>query len=55
MYFQKVMTKKTKKTLLYVGLAACHPLTKKAGSGTIRQWYVSADPEPSQNGTDTQQ
>jgi hypothetical protein len=37
-------------------LTSCQPLTKKAGSGSISQWYGSADPDPdpSENVTDPQ-
>jgi hypothetical protein len=30
----------------YFLLASCQPLTKKAGTGSVRQWYGSAHPDP---------
>jgi hypothetical protein len=33
-------------------LASCQSQTKKAGSGSVSQWYGSADPDPYQNVTD---
>jgi hypothetical protein len=27
-------------------LASCQPLIRKAGSGSVRQWYGSSDPDP---------
>jgi hypothetical protein len=32
-------------------LVSCQPLTKNAGSRSVRQWYGSADPDPYQNVT----
>ncbi len=47
MYFQKVISRKT-----YCFLTFCQPLTKKAGSGSVSQWYGSADLDPYQNVND---
>jgi hypothetical protein len=54
-YLQKVMSKKTLKKTYFL-LASCPPRTKKAGSGSgsVSQWYGSADPDPYQNVTDPQ-
>jgi hypothetical protein len=44
MFLQKVLSKKTLKKFLIV---SCQPLTEKAGSGSVSQWYGTADPDPS--------
>jgi hypothetical protein len=38
----------------YKLLAACYPLRKKAGFGSVSQWFGSLDPDPYQNVTDPQ-
>jgi hypothetical protein len=47
--FQKVISRKT-----YCLLASCQPLTKKAGTWSVSQWYRSADTDPYQNVTNPQ-
>ncbi len=38
----------------YFLLASCLPLVKKAGSGSVGQWYGSEDQDPYHNVTDPQ-
>jgi hypothetical protein len=40
------------KTKFFV--AICQPMRKKAGSGSVSEWYGSEDPDPYQNVTDPQ-
>ncbi len=51
MYLQKVISKKTLKKKNNFLLPSWKPLTKRAGSGSVSQWYGSADldPDPYQN------
>jgi hypothetical protein len=57
MYLQKVIRTETLKNTYFL-LASCQQLTKKAESvsGSVSQWYGSADPDPDlyQNVTDPQ-
>jgi hypothetical protein len=53
MYFQKVPVI-SKKNFEKNFLASCQPLTKKTRSGSVSQWYESADTDPYQNVTDPQ-
>jgi hypothetical protein len=49
LYFQKVISKKN---LFFVGILSS--TDEKAGSGSVSQWYGSADPDAYQNVTDPQ-
>ncbi len=50
MYLQKVISKKIKKRLIFVGVLKV--TDEKAGSEFISQRYRSADPDPYQNVSD---
>jgi hypothetical protein len=45
MYLQKEISNKTLKKTYFLS-ASFRPLTKKGGSGSVSQWYGSADPDP---------
>jgi hypothetical protein len=46
MYFQRVISQKKTLKKKFFFFASCQPLTKKTGSGSVGQWYSSADPDP---------
>jgi hypothetical protein len=56
MYLQQVLSKTTFKKLIFCWYLISHGRKKAGtGSGSVSEWYGSADPDPYQNASDPEQ